>query len=271
MNDMTIGMENLPNVFIDKIAVERTTGNAKNYRIQVKLKMFDYADDHSWRNKVTGLKVKCAFIEGEESVGLNNGNLSLYDMNVDGTNRVLVESCDEFRFDDRRDGYVSYTKIFEFRAIAPPIDLNVYAACFIDDLGFGISLFDKFYGPMAGDKIFVGGVVNEQSGYFFNPETNEEYGGPVHLHNSGYMEGSFHSDEPHAGLRYVQEENYKMNIASNMDNDVFIGGVETLGVTTQTLSEQLPDPSPTAPDMGRAALPVASGTTITQASTDGGY
>ena len=63
-------------------------------------------------------------------------------------------------------------------------------ACFIDGLEFGIPQFDKFYGPMAAEKIYVGGVPNEESGYFYNPETNEEYGGPVHQHSSGYMEGS---------------------------------------------------------------------------------
>ena len=62
---------------------------------------------------------------------------------------------------------------------------------------------------MAAERIFVGGVPNLESGYFYNPETNEEYGGPVHQHSSGYMEGSEHIDTAHAGLRYVSEENYQ--------------------------------------------------------------
>ncbi len=77
MNDMTVGMENLPNVFIDKITVERVTGTL-DLRIRVILKMFDYADNHSWRNKVDGLKVKCAFVDENQTItGLNSGRLSL--------------------------------------------------------------------------------------------------------------------------------------------------------------------------------------------------
>ena len=55
------------------------------------------------------------------------------------------------------------------------MNLNVYVACFIDDLEFGIPQFDKYYGPMAAERIFVGGIANSQSNYFYDTETNEEY------------------------------------------------------------------------------------------------
>ena len=64
---------------------------------------------------------------------------------------------------------------------------------------------------MVAEKIFIGGVPNQESGYFYNPITNEEYGGPVHMHSSGYMAGSEHTGEPHPGLRYVPEENLKIS------------------------------------------------------------
>ena len=53
---------------------------------------------------------------------------------------------------------------------------------------------------MVGESIFVAGQINKDSGYFYYPETNEEYGGPVHTHNQGYMEGSEHTDKPHSRL-----------------------------------------------------------------------
>ena len=212
MNDMTVGMENLPNVFIDNISIARNT-LPFNTRIRVVIKMFDYADKPSWRNKISDLKVKCSFIEDERIESLNSGEISLYDIQVGAVNRTLIESCDDFSFRNRVGGYEIYTKIFEINIIQPN-NLNVYVACFIDGLEFGIPQFDKFYGPMAAEKIYVGGVANEVSGYFYNPETNEEYGGPVHQHSSGYMEGSEHIDTAHAGLRYVSEDNYKMIVAT---------------------------------------------------------
>ena len=61
MNDMTVGMENLPNVFIEKIMIEPSVVSTSPIRfqqnIQVKVKMFDYADNHSWRNKIDGLNL----------------------------------------------------------------------------------------------------------------------------------------------------------------------------------------------------------------------
>ena len=224
MNDMTVGMENLPNVFIDKIEISKTTDD--KYEINVQLKMFDYAEGHSWYGKIDGLNVKCVFVSDlEKALSLDNGEVSLYD--ILATERhpsAMTEGCDTFTPDTESEveGYETYTKMLTI--VAPqPNNLNVYVACFIDGLDFGIPQFDKFYGPMAAERIFVGGIPNQESGYFYNPETNEEYGGPVHQHSSGYMEGSEHIDAAHAGLRYVSEENYKMIVGTYLTNQVFDG------------------------------------------------
>jgi len=231
MNDMTVGMENLPNVFIDKIMIERrsTDQQAVQYHIRVILKMFDYEDSPSWRNKVAGLNVKCSFVDDERIEELNNGELSLYDIPAGALHKTTIKSCNAFQFRNSEiPGYDSFTAVFVLNTLQPPENLSVYVACFIDDLEFGIPMFDKFYGPMAAERIYVGGVPNEESGYFYNPETNEEYGGPVHQHSSGYMEGSEHIDTAHAGLRYVSEDNYKMVLGSDLiqlelNNEVFAG------------------------------------------------
>ena len=244
MNDMTVGMENLPNIFIDKIILERRSINQQTdqYYIRVVLKMFDNKDNPSWRNKLSGLKVKCSFVDDERISSLNNGDISLYDIPTGAINKTTVESCDEFRFSNLISGYESFTSSFEFNTLTPPENLSVYVACFIDDLEFGIPMFDKFYGPMAAERIYVGGVPNEESGYFYNPETNEEYGGPVHQHSSGYMEGSEHIDTAHAGLRYVSEDNYKMVLGSDLiqlelNNEVFAGMILEEDTSTSPLQE----------------------------------
>jgi hypothetical protein len=219
MNDMTVGMENLPNVFIDKIMIERNSIDQETvqYYTSVTLKMFDSKDNPSWRNKLDGLKVKCLFIDDERIESLNTGELSLYDIPTATINNTTVESCDEFQNGNTQNGYESFISIFEFNTLTPPENLSVYVACFIDGLEFGIPQFDKFYGPMAAERIFVGGIPNQESGYFYNPETNEEYGGPVHQHSSGYMEGSEHIDAAHAGLRYVSEDNFKMIVGAGIE------------------------------------------------------
>jgi len=220
MNDMTVGMENLPNVFIDKIEISRPSGNM--YRIKVILKMFDYAEDRSWYNKIDGLKVKCAFVSDlDRAFSLDNGETSLYDMltSQHHSRGTMTVSCDDFIHATGVEGYETYTTMLTID-IPQPDNLNVYVACFIDDLEFGIPQFDKFYGPMSAERIFVGRVPNEQSGYFYNPETDEEYGGPVHQQDSGYMEGSEHIDTAHAGLRYVSEDNYKMIVGPTINIEI---------------------------------------------------
>ena len=225
MNKATVGMENLPNVFIDKIiseprVVSRTPLRIQ-YNVKVVVKMYDHVE-YSWYNKVPGLKVKCAFVTDDKISKLNNGEISLYDIPLGAIHRTSAQSCDSFKFSKNHNGYRSFVSTFEYNTLEAPQNLNVYVACFIDDLNFGIPQFDKFYGPMSAEIIFVGGQLNKSTNYFYDPETNEEYGGPVHLWEQGYMEGSEHMIAPHRRLRLVEEENYKIVAPSEYDLDYFV-------------------------------------------------
>ena len=99
----------------------------------------------------------------------------------------------------------------------PPDISNVvvYAACFVDGFGFENDLFNKYYGPMSSEIIYTGGDLNTLSGYFYFPDTNEVYGGPVHQHAGGYMEGSQHRDQSHRALVLVPENNVKLSVVNS--------------------------------------------------------
>lgn len=210
MNLQTVGTENLPNVFIDKIYVYEY--NQNSYRVVVTLKMYDHADSPSWRGRINDLNVKAFFaISDSEINDLNEGKISLYDF--DGPLFNTIIRINDFRGDNtliNNDYYVFYYTVREmfFKDIE---NLNVYAACFVEiDPPIGIAYFDKFYGPMCGERIIVGGQINQESGYFYYPDTNEEYGGPVHSSTNMYMEGSEHTSRSHREVRYVAEENAKI-------------------------------------------------------------
>ena len=212
MNVMTVGNENLPNVFIEKIFVyPRNQGGNK---IVVKLTMFDHSPTsggfpRSWRRpELSDLQIKIVFAGGNASDELNNGTSSLFDWSeqLDG---VLLLSANDFAEEEELEGYTKFSKTVEIASSSP--DINVHVACYIDGLNFGNDLFNKFYGPMSSEIIFVGGEINTSTGYFYYPKTNKEYAGPVHQHpGKGYMEGSMHQEEDHAKLSYVVEENYKI-------------------------------------------------------------
>ena len=226
MNNMTVGMENLPNVFIDKIdlypILQPSTGFIFRYRIEVKLCMYDHSPKRSWyrREDLSDLSIKIVFRGGEAAAALNDGSDSLYDYNTNFP-AVIVVGQTAFSIEDEMQDYTKLSTSVEI-TIPTQNSLNVYAACYIDGLNFGNDLFNKFYGPMAAEKIFSGGAINKQSGYFYYPDTNEEYGGPVHQHTSaGYMEGSEHSEESHASLAYVAEEDYKIRFPIEADAGFF--------------------------------------------------
>lgn len=206
MNDMTVGMENLPNVFIHKILINPTL---VGYEIKVILKMFDH-EERSWYGRIPNLKVKLAMIEDSDVISnLNSGLASLHDF-PDLINLFTV-SATTFQKRTEIEDYSLYTHSISAKLNYKPQNLHAYAVCFMEDLGFGIKIFDKFYGPMVGEKVLVNGKLNPESSYFYYPDNDEEYAGPVHQKPDGsFMEGSIHTDEPHKQVIEVVEENFKL-------------------------------------------------------------
>ena len=79
-----------------------------------------------------------------------------------------------------------------------------------------------YNGPIKGEKIFnIDGSINNSNFSFF--KDGQEYGGPVHMHEETFMEGSFHTDETHSILErrqypdnkifFLPEENFQVSQA----------------------------------------------------------
>ena len=222
INDAIVGMENLPNVFIDKISLHSQQSGGS--RISVTITMHDNKKNPSWFDKIDDIKIKIVFEDDATKISnLNNGIVSLNDYIVTNRSPNKIISTSELVARRNIGDYESYSKVIETTLSRPPKNLNVYAACFIDNLGFNNPLFDKFYGPMAAERILIGGEINSLSNYFYYADSNEEYGGPVHQKPDGtYMEGSEHSDRPHKEVTLVIEENYKIQ-SFNFDSGLYVG------------------------------------------------
>ena len=223
MGILDVGIENLPNVYITKIRLAGT-------QVSVECLIKDHKENKSWRGRaeLEQLKVKCVLVhDGDGKVneynakilGLNSGTESLFDYTQDDeTCFMLQHNASSFNKrltnesqnsdEDFYYGNFIFTLPSNYFGVG---FMTVYVACFLDGLSFENNMFNKYYGPMASELVKELGLVNTVSGYFYNPETNEEYGGPVHLHpDKGYMVGSRHSSKPHAALRFVQETNSKI-------------------------------------------------------------
>mgnify|MGYP003131133051 CR=1 FL=1 len=98
--------------------------------------------------------------------------------------------------------------------------LSVFTCLYLDsnrirnvavESGFQIQLTqnDTVRGPVFGEVILEAGSIAENTTAFVLPN-GQQYAGPVHVHNGVYMEGSFHSDEPHRELTLMSITNFKV-------------------------------------------------------------
>ena len=184
MNAKTVGLENLPNVYIDKITLEDGS-SPSTMKMTIGLKMFDHiAPNTSWRNRLEGLSVKIFVHYGDVAIDqFNQGPKSLYDYTESseiGIVRVIPQEY--FRppstsgavatftgiVSTELNNYIMFYEEVEINDIILQDNINLYAACFIDLDPTGIPQFDKFYGPMAGEKIFANGEINQFSYYFYD-------------------------------------------------------------------------------------------------------
>jgi len=250
MNVYDVGVENLPNVYIDKISLSLDYAFfTKQYTINITclLKDHDGENQQTWFNRpeMRDMEVKVAILYGGPNGrhvpivnGLNNGIKSLYDYAVtnETQNYIEVQSRPAWQFTQFSIGdptiispnqHSGFGFSSRFQHIltdivgSQPQSIYVYAACYFPPIGFGVDVFDKYYGPMSSEIVMLNDEIQENSGYFYFPETisdpsvaNKEYGGPVHAHENIYMEGSEHKSSPHHGLRYVREKNRKIILES---------------------------------------------------------
>lgn len=211
MDLQLIGKENLPNVYIDTI---RVNSSDSFKTISVTISLFDHIHDlgRSWYRDDLDLKIKLCLVHRDSKIlKLVNGVDTLF--LEDGLKQIRILSKADFEIIPHSDTVDKFSTTIAFDKIAneDAQTTSAFCSCFIDNLGFENDLFNQYYGPLTGEKILVSGEIAMESGYFYNPLTNEEYGGPVHGHSGGYMVGSQHSSQDHDSLIYVKEPNYKIS------------------------------------------------------------
>ena len=226
MPDIDVGLENLPNLYITKIKLSVN-------RIVVTCLIKDNRENKSWRGReeLSDLKVKLVLLHdvrdtlsayNDHYLKLISGERSLDNYRSSGNNEVvIIQQASSFQKRETADSMGTpehfYFKDFVinnedfFNARVPNINnISVFASTYVDGFEFENPLFNIYYGPLSSDIIKESGIVNDTAGYFYNPETNEVYGGPVHYHEGRYMAGSYHSEAPHPVLRFVSEPNTKI-------------------------------------------------------------
>lgn len=224
MNMETVGMENLPNVYIDNIVVLPIDDGSGDKLIRVVVTMCDNEEKPSWRGRIDDLKLRCINLRSNTVTSRTHWMVGLHKLsNANSTAKyaALKEiSCNDMNKYKSENGYVYFKKELTFRAPANSKQVWAFAACFIDGFGFGIDQFDKFVGPQSAEAILLNGEIVNTTSYFYYPDTNEEYGGPVHAHPEiGWMTGSKHTPDSRRLIK-VDEENYKIVDGISLFNSI---------------------------------------------------
>jgi len=228
-----VGKEGLPNLYIDRVeaALATPTGTyLSHHKLRITLACFD-SKTRSWFNRpeLLNMKIKIVAIHDHNNHNykvrrdaLDSGLLNLFGYKSDTTEFKVKVYPAPSNISDEGSNFDKFSIVanIDVPAIQGPeradaiitSELTIYAALFIDNLAFDNDVFNKFYGPMVSEVILKAGAPNTIAQYFYFPDTNEEYGGPVHNHEGTWMEGSKHTDEPHRKLRMVTMSNYKLEI-----------------------------------------------------------
>ena len=248
MGILDIGTENLPNVFIENIIIRELDNGDRNIEVTCLIK--DHKgrqSDKSWfgREELSNMNVKLLLVHDLDqnfnaiNNSLTRGTRSLQDfkavdgdsffMQFEAANNFTLQESDPLDDDN-------YYNTFVFLGIPPQVNnIVLFAATFIETFGFENDLFNRFYGPVAGELVLLDGEVNTKAHYFYDPETDLEYGGPVHFHASGYMQGSQHREEAHISLRLVTEDNAKISVEKAGNIESILEELSDLPIVTQTI------------------------------------
>ena len=215
-----VGLENLPNVFIDNVKIEDISGtNIK--KIIVTTCIYDEIPA-TWRGRGFNIDIKLAVITDLDAIDKINSGSHIEEIENYESYFISTKSADSAAEENIESNSMisSYKKfkstfLFTIDTEKNP-DVNVYCYCSIPSIDFGIKEFDKFCGPLVGEQVFRNSSVVDISGYFYDPNTNEEYGGPVYTINGKYYKGSYESENP-IEVFYVSEDNMKLRYSNVED------------------------------------------------------
>ncbi len=226
-----VGKENLPNIYISSINISEHHGTSQSpsyNKFQVTVMVKDHFANPAWsgpNQMFEKLSVRYLFVysndvDGEYAEITNNLDQGL-------TTVMDYEDYSDFYqwFDkselvmrnvDHQNDLVTFTQQ-TFTDIKMIQNMSLYICChykFDDELSN--EYFKFLLGPLTSERIKVNSSLVQNSKYFYFPDTNKPYGGPVHSHENQYMEGSFHSNSPHKELRLVNSINRKITDTSSL-------------------------------------------------------
>jgi len=217
MTTAIIGLESMPNVYFNSVGIS-------DNKLQILLSMKDSTIVPTWHTSQILkdiLKIKLIAISyntgppgavppidlemKEFADSLKSGESSIHDFdNSSQIIEIAAQSYNQDRTFVTSDGIANLYYNLEFTSNQVNLDKNnifVFAIAYIDVTTMNLNYASYKYldGPMVSETVRQNNQV-PQNATLFRLDDGSIWSGPVHQHEDGYMEGSFHKQEPHSDL-----------------------------------------------------------------------
>lgn len=243
MSNNFVGLENLPNVYVEKISL--SNHDDSTFKVSIDILMLDRESDgfFVWSDDdliFDYLKVAIIATSNTELISrISEGQLNPLPSSLrkarplmNGTTIVITsakEATAMFRRNNTTRRYVKKISLLK------PVDtstMTLFAFAYIDakelSKALRISLtgpLNSYYGSIVSENVIVANEV-ETTTYIYRETSGNLWSGPVHQNRAGqWMGGSFHSTEPHPGLtrevvlntKIVDKREGALSLRSEMD------------------------------------------------------
>ncbi len=216
MSNVLVGLENLPNAYIEKITV--SNNNRFNSKISVELSMHDIEKDgfFVWSDDdliMSYMKVAVIATSNQQLInGITSGTFSPLPNIIrrgpfmTDTSIIEIPAKKFKKVNNRR----SITRKFyrkESILVAedtPQMTLFVFAYVDSEELSKALRItltgpLKQYYGAIKSENVFVGGQI-QQTSFLYKERDGTVWSGPIHEHNGKFMGGSYHTSDPHPTL-----------------------------------------------------------------------
>ena len=212
MSVAAIGFESMPNVYFSDVVIDEN-------ELTAKLTMKDFVDNPTWsmsdilRGQLNIKVLVLCYNDGDDaqtlSEQLKEGTTSIHDISgypvrVLSSQQYLSEET--LVTDDINNFYYNY-KITSEDVDLSKDNIYLFAIAFIDltYMNLDYATYKYLDGPMVSEAARDNGRTPAR-GTLFRLEDGRIWSGPVHLHEGGYMEGSFHRSQAHRSVTEQEVE-----------------------------------------------------------------
>ena len=216
MSNGLVGLENLPNTYIEKITLD--DNNPATSKITVELSMHDVEKDgfFVWSDDdliMDYMKVAIIATSSQQLInGITSGLLSPLPSSLGaatmmgGTTILEIPAKNFMRM---KSNQLNSRRFYKKESLVVPEDtlgMTLFVFAYVDAQELSNALrivltgpLKQYYGPVKSETVFDQGEIQRTS-FLYREDDGSIWSGPIHEHAGNLMGGSYHSPDPHPNL-----------------------------------------------------------------------